>query len=796
MAKLYPPQIEGTIPGFYTEGKYTILTIPFVMNQAVSKSEVKKIAVKVKSILNNEVLFTETTTTIDYDNNIVSIDLNNYIEQLTVGQFYKVQIAYITIVKDDNDVEKEETGYYSTVGIVKFTTKPIVKLAGDLIPGKLYCVNYSYTGEYSQEGLDSTEKVYSYEFAVYDKNNNLYLTSGELLHNHENDTEGNVSTDTWELTKALPEDEVFTLYYKVTTSNGLEESSPGYKIYTGETVDPEIEVKVIAAMDNDNGICAVALEPTGGASALNGSFILSRASNKDNFTSWEQLQKFKYAGKIIDAFEFIDYTIEHGFTYKYSLQQVNTNTGLISNRIISNAIEANFDDIFLFDGERQLKIKFNPKVSSFKQTLLEQKQNSIGGKYPYFFRNAQVSYKEFPISGLISYHEDENQFFLTDAEMLLDDYSSLERENTLDPKISGNDDEYFMSMDDLGRAYQLQELYRARDKETSGYSRIKNQHGRTTNLEHYNFMAERIFKLKVLDFLNNGKTKLFRSPAEGNYIVQLMSTSMTPNDQLGRMLHTFSSTASEIADYDIINLKKYGFLPKEEEKYKVNNIQLGTITMLGEDRQLSLGGTWSDNLLPQSATKIQCQDMFLGDKIKINDKTEIVIGPTGTFELELDEPISSVKVLYPLSPDATIIYSYWGEAPDQFGRYESIEIEDVPCEQYISKESSLDINRQFKITHSEYGTIEEILKFYRITFYKNLSSIAEDEQTKLQAGQYYVTLDGQTIDITYKDELYIKDASFINNITIGPGVVANITYQKKIIKLAKGEGTNETELSS
>lgn len=790
MSKLYPPQIEETIAAFYVVDGKASLSIPFVMNQAVSKSEVKEIAVKIKSILNNEVLFTGTTDVIDYDKNIITIELANYNDYLKIGQYYKAQIAYINL--------NNEVGYYSTVGITKFTTKPTVKLVGDLTPGKLHCVNYSYTGEYSQVGLDSTEKVYSYEFAVYDKNNNLYLTSGELLHNHENDTEGNLSTDTWELTKALPEDEVFTLYYKVTTSNGLEESSAGYRIYTGETVDPEVEIDVTAEMDNDNGICTIALKPTGSASTLNGSFILSRASNKDNYTSWEQLQKFKYAGKPINTFEFVDYTIEHGFTYKYSLQQVNSNTGLISNRIISNAIEANFDDMFLFDGERQLKIKFNPKVSSFKQTVLEQKQNSIGGKYPYFFRNAQVNYKEFPISGLISYQEDENQFFLTNEEMLLDDYSSLERENTLDPNVSGDNDEYFMAMDDLGQAYQLQEIYRARDKKTSGYSRIKNQRARTTNLEHYNFMAERIFKLKVLEFLNNGKTKLFRSPAEGNYIIQLMSTSMTPNDQLGRMLHTFSSTASEVADYDIINLKKYSFLPKEEEKYKINNIQLGTIKMPTVEDQLSLGGIWSKNLLPQASTKIQCQDMFLGDKILINDKTEIEIGPTGTFELEVDETISSVKVLYPISPSATIIYSYWGEAPDQFGRYESVEIEEVPCEQYINtnEEEPLNINRQFKLYHSKWDTIEEILKFYRITFYKNLSSIAADEQTKLKAGQYYVVLDGQNIDITYKDELYIKDASFIDSITIGPNVVANVTYQKKIIKLAEGESANETKLSS
>jgi hypothetical protein len=35
--------------------------------------------------------------------------------------------------------------------------------------------------------------------------------------------------------------------------------------------------------------------------------------------------------------------------------------------------------MFLYDGERQLKIKFNPKVSSFKITTLESKTDSIGG---------------------------------------------------------------------------------------------------------------------------------------------------------------------------------------------------------------------------------------------------------------------------------------------------------------------------------------------------------------------------------------------------------------------------------
>jgi hypothetical protein len=64
----------------------------------------------------------------------------------------------------------------------------------------------------------------------------------------------------------------------------------------------------------------------------------------------------------------------------------------------------------------------------------------------------------------------------------------------------------------------------------------------------------------VLEWLTNGKPKIFRSPAEGNFIVRLMNTSLTPTDGLSRMIHTFSSTAYEIADYTFDNLRKYGMM--------------------------------------------------------------------------------------------------------------------------------------------------------------------------------------------------------------------------------------------
>ena len=64
-------------------------------------------------------------------------------------------------------------------------------------------------------------------------------------------------------------------------------------------------------------------------------------------------------------------------------------------------------------------------------------------------------------------------------------------------------------------------LYQERELPVSKENQIAKQRTRTTQLLDYNQAAERIFKLKVLEFLNNGKSKLFRSASEGNYIVRL-----------------------------------------------------------------------------------------------------------------------------------------------------------------------------------------------------------------------------------------------------------------------------------
>ena len=171
-------------------------------------------------------------------------------------------------------------------------------------------------------------------------------------------------------------------------------------------------------------------------------------------------------------------------------------------------VTPDFEDMFLSDASGYcLPIKFDPKVSSFKTAILESRQETIGGQFPIFFRNTSTKYHTFPINGLIT---------------------RLMRPNDLPEEI--------------------------RTKTNSDSVKITDF---STSLTGRNIAAERKFKREVLDWLNNGEPKLFRSPTEGNFIVRLMDISLTPNDTLGRMLHSFSCTAYECEEYTGENLQKF-----------------------------------------------------------------------------------------------------------------------------------------------------------------------------------------------------------------------------------------------
>jgi hypothetical protein len=79
-------------------------------------------------------------------------------------------------------------GYYSTVGIVKYTTTPTLSI-NDFSYGNINANTLEYIGTYSQEDGDVGEKVYSYRFDVLDRYGNVFATSGDCLHDSSADTE-------------------------------------------------------------------------------------------------------------------------------------------------------------------------------------------------------------------------------------------------------------------------------------------------------------------------------------------------------------------------------------------------------------------------------------------------------------------------------------------------------------------------------------------------------------------------------------------------------------------------------
>ena len=50
MAKLYPPNIGGTIPAFCRDGGTVKLTVPFSMNRAVGTAEIAGFVLKMKTV--------------------------------------------------------------------------------------------------------------------------------------------------------------------------------------------------------------------------------------------------------------------------------------------------------------------------------------------------------------------------------------------------------------------------------------------------------------------------------------------------------------------------------------------------------------------------------------------------------------------------------------------------------------------------------------------------------------------------------------------------------------------------
>ena len=441
---------------------------------------------------------------------------------------------------------------WSTLTFVKSLDRPTVTVVNDKVAVSDYLIMQTETSNfpvfygayYSNAANNEPEDVYN--FKLYEgktaKPEALLEDSNWLQHNSQKDSElfelldnlgyrySMTSADKYVFQQFLEEGKTYTVSYQVKTKNLFETPIINYSFTVVNSFLNQItNLELVSTPDEENGL--INLHLNGNGEPLIGNYVLVRSSEDTDFEKWEDIKYFNFLNKTIDSNYLLhqDFTIECGKGYKYGIQREDL-SGLRSSVLpqsASNPTYCFFEYTYLYYDKAQLKLSLNTSISSFKTTILEQKQNTLGSKYPTILRNGQTKYKEFPIQATISFNmDDANLFFRKDK----------------------------------GNYYFNDELVITEKKMSSL------QENSSTDLTKNNFFLEKIFRDKVNEFLQSEKYKLFKSPTEGNLVVAVTDVTFSPKAVLGRMIADVSFNVSEIDEFNLNVLNTFGVIDKGESK--------------------------------------------------------------------------------------------------------------------------------------------------------------------------------------------------------------------------------------
>lgn len=426
----------------------------------------------------------------------------------------------------------EHFSEWSTICLIRGISTPDLTVSGfEISGGKIYwsLTNTNLIGKLTFEDSYENETLKSYRIRLYRKATDELLTdSGDLYTSEFADVNSFIYTFKYNF-------EVNASYYFTVdyTTTNLYSDSTTFNFTVVQKSEEECTTNIDLISDKENGRIGVVLkeQPTGEEIEMTRKLMIRRTSSNSNFTIWEDIHYAEFIAVHSLNSVWYDTTIESGVWYKYCIQNVDEEGYRGPIKITEEPIMVEFSDMFLTVADKQLRIQFNPNVSSFKKILSEFKVDTLGSQYPFIRRNGYTNYAQFPISGLISGLMDEDKLFVTD----IDIYGSEQNK-------------------DLYQDYNNKE-----------------------NIKPYNdFIYEKKFRDLVMNFLYNSEPKLFRSPTEGNVLVKIMDVNLSPETVLSRMIWTFSGTAYEIAnteiatleEFNILNTKDIPFTTPVEEEYE------------------------------------------------------------------------------------------------------------------------------------------------------------------------------------------------------------------------------------
>ena len=279
-----------------------------------------------------------------------------------------------------------------------------------------------------------------------------------------------------------------------------------------------------------------------------------------------------------------DYSVEMGEDYQYIATIVDRDKKIVGTVISpyewgyenkGYARLMNMDAIiFLTTRDHQLRLQGAVNVSALKRNTQDNFQTTIGSKYPFYSRNGQMNYRTFTLNAFISIAFDPTGTFLRN-----DSENGLWWDNENGSKlVILNRDLYGESQHSLSRR-RTKELASERNHKIDqpGVENARDVFGPMTIYDPYYFRniitnigemktseaiyLERKFRDFVMEWLSNGKPKLFRSETEGNMIVMISGVNLTPQQGAGRQTYSMSCTVTEIAEYNLENLLLYNLIP-------------------------------------------------------------------------------------------------------------------------------------------------------------------------------------------------------------------------------------------
>lgn len=553
-SNLFPPIIDTYLPAFLQGDNFCNIVFKLSQFNVAADFNLDLTQITVSNINTNKTMLNLT----DYPNEIkvaaaAQIDKDTYSIVLNgtdlkggvfeLNTYYKIQIRLTKagIVEPDKYTASwfnnniENFSEWSTVCLIRAIAMPVISLNGLSATDPSILTVPNVIGKLEFADVNEKDSIYCYKVLVSKEQNGNISIIEESDFIYPEPTKERELNYIFKTSVDTSKGDYSVLLYIATKTGYLINET--YKLEidssTGETLGAAIQS---INADEENGLMQITVQVTAETGLSNHKIILKRASSLNGFNTWDDLLVYSsdaILGKGTN-FVFNDLSIQSGIWYKYAIQGEDKTTGERTSVVYEDSDEPQmiiFEHMFLVADGRQLKIKYNPSVSTYKRNIQESQTTTLGAQYPFIRRNGSVDYYQLNISGMISALSDEDEIQIVHSQ---EGAGAAVVENISRGRLFGSK-EFIYGGEEQAKLYE--------------------KYNKSENIGKYNdIIYEKMFRDKVIDFLYEDNVKLFKSTPEGNRLVKIMNVNLTPESGLGRYVYTFSCDAIEVAEPTVENL--------------------------------------------------------------------------------------------------------------------------------------------------------------------------------------------------------------------------------------------------